>query len=286
VIYMNYLVPNTALGKGKIRIRTVQTLSAKAMTASEATQDAVDIPSQGDILGFEFVLTQSTEGTLTGAKTIANAIKNLSIKDVRGQAIWSKIRGIDLSLFSRYMNIGRNRTIATSANSANTHRWFVPCNIEMKHMTARLETTIAPYSDMATSGATGGSFTLEVKAWYMDETQIDFTQRFSRRTLDIISGSKSFAAILPKSKFVQNMLFTIGTESNISSINFSENGDTELSDLKLAGLITLDDERLVDGHVTGEFSLYNSSFTPTDLTQFDVEGAGSDSMQLFLVVAE
>jgi len=281
----SYLVPNSALAKGRIKKATVQALSSISMSASASPQAEIDIPTYGDILGFEVVLTQLTAGTLTDANSVDYAIQGIAIKDRSGRPILSKIRGKDLPQLDRMLNIGRSRTVPDTANSANTHRFFLPCNIEKKDQTSRLQLTLAPYSDMAT-GATGGTVSIDVIAWYVDQSNIDTTQRIFRISQSIDSGLKRFGPSLPKGVVIQHLLFKVGTESNITDITFSADGKAELQDVRPTDLQAIEDVRLSDGHVTGQFTMLNTPFVSTDRTILDVTGAGSDTIEWFIIVAD
>lgn len=282
----NYLMPNVAMGVGKTRFAKVQSVSSVSMGASAVPQTETDIPNYGDVTAIEVVLTQSTAGTLTGAKTLDYSLQSLAIKDKKGNPIWSSIRGIDLPVLDRLFNIGVNRTVTTTSASSATHRWLIPCNIEQKDQTSRIQVTLAPYSDMATSGATGGSVSFDVIVYYQDQTQLTFSQRIFRLTQSLVSGACRFGPNLPKGTTIQHLLFKVGTESNISQIDFSADGSSELNALRLTDLQAIEDSRLVSGHVTGQFSLFNSPFVSTDKTRLDVQGAGSDTIEWFVVTAE
>lgn len=281
----NYLIPNTALGVGKTRFAKVQSVASLAMGASAAPQTEVDIPNYGDIIAVEVVLTQLTAGTLSASKTIDYSLQQLAIKDRSGKPIWTGVRGIDLSKLDRFLNIGRTRTVPTTLNTATTHRWLIPCNIEQKDQTAKLAVTVSAFSDMAT-GATGGTVSFDIVVYYQDQSQIAFTQRIMRLTQSIISGVNRVAPILPKDKVIQHLLFSLTTESNITDIDFSADGSSELSGIRLSDLQAIEDVRLISGHVTGEFSLLNSVFAVTDRTILDVNGAGSDTISWYLVIAD
>lgn len=282
----NYLLPNVAIGVGNTKRAIVQSLSSISMGASASPQAEIDIPNYGDVIALELILTQLTTGTLVGPVPMERAIQQISIKDKSGKPIWSSIRGRDLKIFDRLLNVGNNRAVPNTSNSSQTYRWFIPCDIEQKDQVARLQATIAAFSDMATSGATGGTVTLDVIAWYQDQTQIAFTTRFMRISQSIVSGLNRFGPNLPKNITIQHLLFAVGTEANITDITFSEDGNAELQEVRPSDLTGIDAVRLTDGHVTGEFSLFNSPFVATDKTILDVDGAGSDTVEWYLIIAD
>lgn len=273
-------------GKGRVRSVVVQSLSNISMTTSNQPQNEVDIPSYADVIGFIFELTASTTGTLSGANTLASALSRIGIRDVTGKNIFQEIRGVDLNTISTYQGIGQTITVATVSASNQTMRWFVPCNIERKDMTSRIQVTIAPYSDMASSGATGGTVSLTTTAVYLDNTNVERTTRYMRITQSIVSGANRFAPNLPKQVPIVSLLGTVGTESNITNFNFSADGNAELQQLTLGQITAMEDWLLVDGHLSGRFSLFNTAFVSNDRTILDVNAGGSDTIQWLLVLAD
>lgn len=282
----SYLIPNVAVGVGKVRRQVIQSLSSLSMSATASPQSEVEIANYGDVVAMEYILTQSTTGTLTGANPIDRAIASIAIKDKKGNPIMSNIRGRDLVIFDRLLNIGNNRAVPTTSGTGQTYRWFVPHNIEQKDMPARLQATIAAFSDMATSGATGGTVTLDIVAWYQDKSNVTYTQRFFRISQAIVSGSNRFGPNLPRGVVIQHILFSVGTEANITDLTLNSDGNSELSLVRPTDLTGIDAVRLTDGHVTGQFSLYNSPFVAIDRSVLDVTGAGSDTIEWYLALAD
>lgn len=276
------IFPNTALAKGKLRRETIQSESNISLTTSTNPQSQTDIPVRGDMVALEVKITAKATGTLTGANTLVHALDSLNIVDRANRSIFSKIRGKDLPMLDRYLNIGRSRTPATISGSDQTHSVLIPLNIEVEAMPARLQAVLAPYSDLATSGATGGSVSLEFIAYYADESTLEVTERIARLTQSIGSGTNRFAPNLPKGEVISDLLLKIGTESNLNNIDFSADGRSELSRITPDDLTLIDDARLVSGHVTGEFSLYATPFVSDTLTILDVQGDGSDTIEWFV----
>lgn len=283
----NTKMPNSQLMKGRIRKEVIQTLGSVAQGGSSATQTEEDIPTRGDIIGISVELTQISVGTLVTPATIEKAIENLTIKDVSGRLIWSKMRGQDLTIIDRYLNIGNSRTVPTSSTSSASHSWFIPLGIEKKDQKARMQVTIAPFSAMAASGTTAGTVSIKLVAWYADESKIPFTQRFQRITETLNSGLNRYAPDLPKGVPITNIFLKFNTaESNLSELDFTADGNTELRDMTAADMTVVDDVVLTDGHVSDEFSLYNVPFVATSKTIFDVTGSGSDTVEMIVLTAD
>lgn len=277
-------VPNTINGSGKVRTAKIDSGSSITMGAGASSRTEVTIPTgYGDLVALGVEISVLASGTLTGAKTLEKAVQQLSIKDKSGRSIFSQIRGEDLVYFDRYFNGGRSRTVATVSGTAQTHRFLVPLNIDKEDMPARLQLTVSAYSDMATSGATGGTFSYEIVGYYQDDSKTNYTQRITRLTQSIGSGINRFAPQLPEQVIIHDLLFTVGTESNITDITFSSNGSAERMNLRLGDLQAVEDSRLISGHVTGQFALMNSPFVRTPNTILDINGAGSDTLQWYVV---
>lgn len=283
-----YQLPNTVRGQGRVRKAVIQSLSSVSLGASQSPQNEIDIPNRGDMAFLEVVLTASLTGTLSGPKPFDNVLAFLSLKDKAGRPIFSSVRGTDLEPLDFFLNRGRQKSVANVSNSAQTARFIIPCNVETKDMTARLQVTLEAYSatTLATSGATGGTVSLDFIAWYMDTTDLKFTQRIYRLTQSIVSGLNRFAPNLPKDVVILYLLFTIGTESNLTNVTFSADGSTELDQLRPTDMQAIDDTVYVSGHQTGWFSLYNSPFQSDTKTILDVTGAGSDTLQWYCIVAD
>lgn len=276
---------------GVVRTRVIQSLSSIALSASASPQSEVDIPIQGDLVGVIVELTASATGTLTTPGTIDNALQSINIKDRFGNPIWQSIRGIDLNEFEflQSWNVnqrGINTAVATTSGSSQTRRYWIPFRIDTAMFPCKLNMTLAPFSAMAASGATGGTVSVIVTGVFKDNAANNYTDRFVRLTQTIVSGTNRFAPNLPKGRIINNLAFTVGTESNVSNVTFSRDGSLELSQVTVGQLTALDQDLFISGHVTGVENLYNSAFLSTENTQLDVEGAGSDTLQWLIVLSE
>lgn len=269
----------------------VQSLSSISMSTSSAPQSEVDIPNQGDLIGLNIELTQSTTGTLTGANTIDYAIENIAIKDRFGNPIWQNVRGRDLNeiegLSSFFVNAkGIFTSVATTSSTAGTRRYHIPFRIDRAMFPCKIQTTLAPYSAMATSGATAGSVSVRVDGIYKDESANDTTDRILRISQSIVSGTNRFGPNLPKGRVISHLAVQAGTESNISKITMSRDGSLEIADYTSAVWTPLDQDLFNSGHQSGLVNLYNSPFVATEQSILDVEGAGSDTLQWFIFLSE
>ncbi|MBI2445109.1 hypothetical protein HYV43_01840 [Candidatus Micrarchaeota archaeon] len=270
----------------RFKRQTIQALSSISMSASAAPQSEVTIPNVGALVGLVLHLTQSTTGTLTTAATLDYAIQSIDVKDRQGNWIAQNIRGRDLTFIETVFGAnGINTSVATTSGSNQTRRYFIPLEISQKDQDAKLQVTIAPYSDMAASGATGGTVSLTVVGIYSTNDP-GYTRRYTRLSQSIVSGTNRFGPNLPQNRKVAMVGFTVGTESNVTDVTFTRDGTVELPAITPADMIALDQDTFVSGHQTGRFKLPLTPFVPNPVTQLDVNGAGSDTVNWFLVLME
>lgn len=272
--------------QGKLRRETIQEISNISLGTGEISGDRIQVPQYGDLIALEVQVTTKADGTLADPATVEKALKEIVVTDKRGKSLMKNIRGEDLAMLCRMSNVGRSRTIPTTSNSSQTHAFLLPFIVDRQGSMPIYSTVkLAPYTSLD-SAATGGNVSVKLVGWFADDTNSGVTQKFSRLTKTLNSGTNRYKPDLPEESTIQSIYFKVGSESNISSIDFSGNGQTELSSLTPSDLQLIDDEVLVDGHVTGEFSLYNSAFVVGSKTVFTVEGEGSDTMEIFLVEAQ
>lgn len=274
-----------------VKTAIVQSVSSLAMSAASSPQTEVDVPNFGDLIGLNIELTQISTGTLVTPNTIDFAIESMSIKDRLGNPIWQNIRGRDLNEFELlngfYVNNkGINTAVATSSTSSATRRYHIPFRIDGAMYPVKFQMTIAPFSAMAASGTTGGTVSVRVSAIYRNESANDVTDRLLRLTQAVVSGTNRFAPNLPKGRLINHLAFSIGTESNLTRVTFSSDGSAEISDFTISEAVALDQNLFNSGHVTGIINIYNSPFVSTDVTIYDIEASGSDTLQHLIVLSE
>lgn len=279
-------VQHIALATGRFRRESVFTETV-TMTDSPQTLSLEDIPSYGDIVGFIIKLTQSTTGTLVTPNPIDRAIRSFKIFDVKSESIWANIAGSDLNILCTKLGPGRAQTVPDTANSANSHEFYIPWNIEVKDQLARIEVQIAAYTDMAASGETGGSVTIQVVALYVKESKMGYTQRLTKLPQTVTgAGVDRFNAKIPRGQVIEHTFFTVGTESNVNSLNFSANGDGELNDIALNEMEALENMLDVSGHQTGEFFLPHHPYNASSKTVLQVDFAGVDTINWYFIGAK
>jgi len=256
----------------------------ETITMSTVEQDGKEtvVPNYGDIQGFMFQITASATGTLTTASDLCNAIAKVNIVDKAGNDLTQNIRGQDLPLLERYRLKGRNRTLTDVSGSAQTQSFFLPLNIETERQDVKIKVTCATYGAMAASGATGGSLTYKVFAVYEDPSPSLVTEKIQRIQVPLVQGDNTLTYLLPQGKQVNGVLWT-ATEAYIDTIKFSGDGQKELDNCNAAFFAQEDEMALVDGHVSGQFSLYMSAFLSSPKVVWDYKTTTADTAQVFLI---
>jgi hypothetical protein len=267
---------------GKFKNAVVDNKTVTLNTSSQA-QNEILIPNFGDIYAVSVTFSALATGTLSSASTLEKAINQLIVKDKSGVQLMQNIRGQDLLMLERFRNNGINRTIATISGSAQTETFFIPLNIEQKHQEAKIQLIASPYSDLATSGCTGGTLVYSLNIWYYDQTEAIQTEKIQRITKSANIGVNSFGVDLPKGIVINNIYFTTTTESYLTNIRFTGDGNKEMDALTPEMLKAIDNARQVSGHVTNNFCLYNMPFVSTPSTNLDFTNGTADTIQLFVV---
>lgn len=253
----------------------------KTLTDNAGVMGEVEIKNKGGLMALGLVVTQSTTGTLVTPNPIDRALQLVSLKDSATNPIFSSIRGQDLAVLEHmFGQFGVNTAVPDTANSANKRKYILPVSIKREHLTAKLQITVAPYSAMAASGATGGSVTVKVIGIYGDGMEPEKTTRYFRAEQEIASGTKSFGNKLTKQRLVSDggLVGVVTTESNITSITFSADGGEELQAMTMDDFAAHETQTRVSGHVTGRFKIPHMAFVPTEETVLDVDAAGTDTI--------
>lgn len=266
---------------GKFKNHQVESKTI-SMTSAVQAQSEVQIPNYGDIAAIGLTISQSTTGTLSSANTLDHAIAGLTIKDKSGTQLMQGIIGTDLLMLERFRNKGVNRTIATTSGSAQTETFFIPLNIEISEQEIRAQVSIAPYSDMATSGATGGSITYSLVVYYYGKTEKTYTEKIQKFAKTANIGINTFGTDLPKNILITDILFKC-TEGYLTSIRFSSDGSKELDSVSVAHLTSIDNAILVSGHVTGQLKLYNAPFKSSSASALDFTNGTADTITFYII---
>lgn len=266
---------------GKFRNHVVLNES-KTLATSPQTSSEVEVPVYGDIMGFIIEVTGSIAGTLVGAKKTDKFIRGITVRNKQGENLTDGIRGEDLLFLERLRSVGINRTLNDVANSSVTDRFLLPINIERKDQTCKIQLEVATHGEMVTSGSTGGALAYRVCALYYDGTEKVYTEKIQRIELSLINGTNGLAHNIRAKGIITEMLMKF-TETIVTEIKFSGDGQKELESFTPGDLICLDNSGLVSGHKANEFKLRNSPFAADDKTVLELKTNNTDTLQLFLI---
>ncbi len=258
--------------------------SSVSLTASTQTQTQVVIdPSFGDVVGLAVNLNVEAAGTLTSPTPVTRAISQFVVTDNQGKTLF-QLQGRDLDKVAFLLSPSGTYTSAGNNSSSAYVYWdaVIPINISVKHQPAKAIVTFAPYSALASSGATGGTLNLSVDVVYGSSN--GFTNAINVAQVTLSSGTNSYSSQLANMNTTL-FGFSVGTESNINYVNFSPDGKVDVySSQTLQTFIDLDNEFTQSGHETGIFNLYVGPFAyNTASSRFVVNGAGSDTIYVYQI---
>lgn len=273
-------------------------LNTYSVTLGSSTQpqQEVDIQNYGNLTALEFEIVTTITGTPTGATTVSKTINSITAKDKNGVTFIQGLPGSDLrpkqlSTSQYFLNKGIAPTDTTIAAGAITGRFVYYIRAGSMYLPGKLAVTVGTTGDLYSGGATAATTVIKVYGIYMDETPMNLIERDSKSAVSVVSGLNNLATVLPKSTqnspvIVQNIEFSIGTESNFTTLEFSSNGNAELPNQDLGFLIGQDNGTLNSGHVTGYFPIYNSPFVSTDRTILKATCSGSDTINVYTRLVE
>lgn len=261
-------------GDQKLRVRQIVSEPKTLSTASQEGSD-YEISNLGDVVGLRVSVNVVATGTLTGAQKLRAAIKEIKLKDKAGRTIWDGIGGGDLNFLQHLTNAaGKKITETDVSTTAATDIYEIPVSIDVKDLPAKVHVTYNPYSSLATSGATGGSATVEIAAYHRDGTTTS-TFRCKKITKDLASGTNNLTADLPRGVIV-NKIGLNATESSLTSVVVSSDGGEEI-DMKTADITAFLDGMRADAHISNYNIVPCAPFTSTDRAVFKITTSASIS---------
>lgn len=268
--------------------RTVPAITdAFTMTGSNQNGSVHTIPQQGDITGFFVNISLESTGTLSTPKTADVAVAGINIYDKQGNAITTGVIGTDLSKLQYWVSGNKTTPSTVSSSSVTSDNYVLPIQVAAIDQAASIQYIAAAYSALASSGATGGTLTVTTVPYYnyggAAQTQWPAkTSYLSHQALSIVSGTNTFGPNLNKGRVLYNLTATMTTESNLTSVTVEPTGGSALEQLTFYDFIAFDQVTYpTSGHQTGYMDMNITPFVVTDQTQFNLIGAGSDTLQLY-----
>lgn len=265
--------------------RTLVQYSSVSLTDNAQVQSTQIIPTVADVTGIDWDLTVNAAGTLTGAKTVENAIQRMVISDRNGKPVMD-VAGTDLPFLAMLLSPSGSYSTPDTATDATDkyYRDVLGITAILANQPLSLQVTFAPYSALATSGATGATVDLTVNVWCGSNLG-NKTTRIYKRTVSVESGDNFEGINLVNGVPTSILAFTIGTESNLNSVTFSSDGSIDdLSKILPQQIINLENDVYRDQHQTGKFNLFVSPFVvQTQNTRLDFNAAGSDTVSIYQI---
>ncbi len=263
--------------------RTIAQYSSVAATTSQITESAVIIEPAGDITGLDFQLSVAAAGTLSTPSSRLAMIKRVTITDRSGAPILD-VLGTDLMKLYLWMNPSGAYTspsTVTGGGTTDTLNFVLPLPISLKEQPAKLQVILAPYSDLATSGATGATYNLAINGWYGSVPQ---TLRVYKRTIAIAAGDNSLGIQLVDNKNTQAIGIAL-TASNTNYLTFSSDGKIDnLSKITLQQLADMETMLYMNGHQTNIYNLFVAPFVSRiSNTKFSINAVTTDSVDIFQI---
>ncbi|MBS3087004.1 hypothetical protein J4226_00230 [Candidatus Pacearchaeota archaeon] len=275
------------MGKSIIqnKTRTLVQYSSVSLDNNAQAQSSLVIPTLADVIGIDWDLTVNAAGTLVGAKTVENAIQRMVISDRNGKPVMD-VAGSDLPLLSLLLSPNGSYSTPDTAtqNTDKYYRDVLGITAVLANQPLSIQITFAPYSALATSGATGAIVNLTINIWYGSNLG-DATTRIYKRTMSVVSGDNFVGKNLVNGVNTHILAFKIGSESNLSSVTFSSNGDMDdFSRLLPQQIINLENDIYRDKHQTGIFKLFVEPFkVETQNTRLDFSSTGSDTVSVYQI---
>lgn len=265
--------------------RTLIQYSSVSLSANAQVQSTQVLPTLADVIGIDWDLKVNTAGTLTGAKTVENAVQRMVISDKNGKPVMD-VAGTDLPFLSLLLSpSGSYSTPDTATESTDKYyRDVLGITAVLSDQPLSLQITFAPYSALATSGATGATIDLTMNVWYGSNLGNE-TTRIYKRTISVVSGDNFEGVNLVNGVNTKILAFKIGTESNLNSVSFSSDGNIDdLSKILPQQVINLENDAYRDQHQTGMFNLFVNPFAvETQNTRLDFNAAGSDTVNIYQI---
>ena len=227
----------------------------------------------GSIVGFKISVSASAAGTLTSPNAIEAAVQQLKISDSAHQPI-HQISGLNLVTLAYHLSpYGTyvSPTSVSSSNATDTFLLFAPVSIA--NQPVYIDVTFAPYSALASSGATGGTAEVAVDL-IIDTGARAPTLRSKVFTAQVVSGTTDISSILGQLNTI-SLVFDSVTEADFTNMTFRAAGGVEIESKPLSAFVAEDTYYTDAGHKSGILALRASPFLKNPATLLKLLATGS-----------
>lgn len=265
-------------GLQQLRTRQLATASFTLSTANQDYQD-IEIPQIGDLVGIKLSVTATATGTLTGANKLISVLRDVSLRDKTGEPITQGISGGDLNyLLYVSNNSGKKLTETTISSSSATDTYNLQLSVDKTDLPAKLRIGANPYSAAATSGATGGTLSVDIEVFYRDEA-VSSTQRVYKQTTSLVSGTNEIGQVLNRQRVIHKVGLGF-SESNLTSVLISSDGSEQLN-MKTSGLTSFMEGARADAKITDKLLIPCTPFLAKDISRLQIVTSGSGNADIY-----
>lgn len=265
-------------GSQQLRTRQLATASFTLSTANQDYQD-IEIPQLGDLVGVKLSVTATASGTLTGANKLISVLRDVSLRDKTGEPITQGISGGDLNYLTYISNnSGKKLTETTISSSSATDTYLLQMSVDKTDLPAKLRIGANPYSSSATSGATGGTLSVDIEVFYREEA-VATTQRVYKQTTALVSGTNEIGQVLNRQRII-NKLGIGFSESNLTSVLVSSDGSEQLN-MKTAAMTTFMEGARADARISDKLLVPVTPFFATDRSRLQILTSGSGNADIY-----
>jgi len=230
------------------------------------------LPVLGHVIGLKISVTASASGTLSSPAPLTAAIQSFNLKDAGQRDILpATIAGSDLVNLEYLLNPkGIAVSVPNVSNSSQTFSFILYLPVAVTAQPAFLSLVLAPYSALASSGATGGSAEVAV-AWVVEDRMASqqTTARVFTFAPSLVAGANSLAFYLDRSKRT-TLISAVIPDASFSNVTFRSATETEIQNATEADLAAIDNSVTNSGHQSGLQVFRISPFVASDATYFVV----------------
>lgn len=272
-------------GPQQLRSRQLSSTTFTLTTGSQDSSD-IEIPQIGDLVGLKISITASATGTLVGPNKLNALVREIAFRDVTGEPILQAIAGSDLNYLLYVSNASGTKITETDVSGTSaTDTYMLQMSVDKTALPGKLRIGANAYSAAATSGATGGSVTVELEAFYRDEA-VARTQRVYKQTNALVTGTNEIGSLLNR-KRIMNKLGLGFSEALLTSVLVSSDGSEQLN-MKTSAITSFMDASRANAHISGKLLIPCTPFLANDKSRLQIltNAPGNADIYQFLYDSE
>ncbi|MEM3846521.1 MAG: hypothetical protein QXU98_12575 [Candidatus Parvarchaeota archaeon] len=229
----------------------------------------------GHVVGIKIDISASAAGTLTTPASLQNVISGFNLKDSNQVDILpNTISGNDLVTLSyilspKGVNVASQIPAVSSTNTKFSLIIYIP--IAVSEQPVSFQGTLAPYSALAASGATGGTGEIGI-SWVVEDSLagVQQTMHIYKFNPTLVTGDNLIGNQLDATRQTIELAANIQADNNLNYITFRSGDQVELDAVGPDYFISQDTQLMNSGHVNGLEILRVTPFTASKSTYFDL----------------